>query len=138
VIEGVPIPKAVYVSNNPLIIDTVRIIVTPEIEVGTTLITVHVAQVIDIIKLMITVHVATKHRRISTLVVTNRIGIIFIVQTPIPFADVFPTIPSTRVKDLSRIGQPLLTNIAQRLIPVRDHARQETTTLHVTIEPDET
>lgn len=48
-------------------LDPVRIVVTPEIEVGTTFITVHVVQAkIDIIKLLIAVPAVIKHRRVIT------------------------------------------------------------------------
>jgi hypothetical protein len=138
VIEGVLIMKAVYVSNNPLL-DPVRIIITLEIEVGRTLIIVHVAQeTIDIIKLLITVHAAIKHRRALTSATISPIETICSVLTTIPFADVFPKIPLTLVLDNFKIEHPITSNIVKLLILVPDHVQQETTTINATIEPDET
>jgi hypothetical protein len=138
VIEDVLIPKAVYVSNNPLL-DPVRIIITPEIEVGTTLIIVHVAQeTIDIIKLSIAVHAAIKHRRVLTSATTSPIETIFSVLTTIRSADVFLKIPLTLVLDNFKIEHPITSNIVKLLILVPDHVQQETITINATIEPDET
>ncbi len=137
-IEDVLILKAVYVSNNPLL-DPVRIIITPEIEVGTTLIIVHVVQeTIDIIKLSIAVRAAIKHRHVLTLATTSPIETIFSVLTTIRSADVFLKIPLTLVLDNFKIEHPITSNIVRLLILVPDHVQQETITINATIEPDET
>jgi|LakMenEpi03Aug12_release.lakeMendotaPanAssembly.Ray.scaffolds.fasta_scaffold1011019_1 hypothetical protein len=92
-------------GNGPFL-DPVRIVVTPEIEVGTTFITVHLVQAkIDIIKLLIAVHAVIKHHRVITLATTSLIETVFIVLTTIPFADVFRRMPLTPVLDNFKSGQ---------------------------------
>ena len=137
-IEDVRIQRAVYVFNNPFIIDPVRTIITPESEVGTTLITVHVVQLeIGISKLLIPVPVTIKHSHDKILVVTKQIGTITTVQITIHFAGVFPKIPHTLVLDNFKIEHPITLITAKLLIRAQDHVQQEATTLNVTIGPDE-
>jgi hypothetical protein len=92
----------------------------------------------DIIKLLIAFHATIKHRRAITLATTNLIGNIFIVQTTIPFADVFSRIPLTLVLDNFKIKHPITLIIAKLLILAQDHVQQEPITLHATIQPDQT